>query len=384
MALAVKGSNIYAGTRGDGVFVSTDNGVSWIQSLKGEYVLSLAVCGSNLFAGISGGFYCSTDNGASWANSGLLNKGVNSLSAFGTILFAGTYNGLFLSTDNGSNWTTSLPDLYVNAFMVNGMNLYTGIWGGGVWKFPLTGLVKSVWQADINIKDNGTNFQLLSFGQSPAATDGIDAALGEVPLPPAPIGFDARLHLPTGEDSWNDYRASEKDSIKWLIKFQPGNGGYPFTFTWDNAKLPNGSFYLKDNVTGTIVNVDMKKDSSYTLTNPGISELKIELKPEVVDVKDARKLPTVFSLSQNYPNPFNPSTMIKYGLPEAGNVRISIYNLIGQEVESLVNETQNAGYHEVMWNASNKASGVYLYTINVTNANGKGNFRSAKKLILLK
>jgi hypothetical protein len=95
-------------------------------------------------------------------------------------------------------------------------------------------------------------------------------------------------------------------------------------------------------------------------------------------------LPTVFSLSQNYPNPFNPSTVIRYGLPGASNVKIKIYNLLGQEVESLVNETQSAGYHEITWNASNKASGIYLYSIDATPTDGKGNFRSAKKLILIK
>jgi hypothetical protein len=245
----------------------------------------------------------------------------------------------------------------------------------------------STWQANINVKDNGNVSQALTFGQSPIATDSIDSELGEAPLPPPPFGFDARFHLPTGDDSWIDYRFANKDSIEWLIKFQPGSGGYPITFSWDKTKLPQGTLYLKDIITGTIVNVNMKSDSSYTLTNTGINELSINYiaptaNPTAITVVKA--LPTVFSLSQNYPNPFNPSTVIRYGLPGASNVKIKIYNLIGQEIQSLVNETQSAGYHEVTWNASNKASGIYLYTIDAAPTDGKGNFRSAKKLILLK
>jgi hypothetical protein len=95
-------------------------------------------------------------------------------------------------------------------------------------------------------------------------------------------------------------------------------------------------------------------------------------------------MPTTYMLYQNYPNPFNPSTKIRYGLPGVSNVRIKIYNLVGQEVETLVNRIQNAGYYEVTWNAANRASGIYFYSIEAVSANGKNIFRSSKKLILLK
>jgi predicted lipoprotein with Yx(FWY)xxD motif len=85
-----------------------------------------------------------------------------------------------------------------------------------------------------------------------------------------------------------------------------------------------------------------------------------------------------YSLSQNYPNPFNPSTQIDYQLPKAGNVRLSIYNALGQEVSVLVNEMQNAGSHIIEWNASSFPSGVYIYKLET------GSFVSNKKMILLK
>jgi hypothetical protein len=89
-------------------------------------------------------------------------------------------------------------------------------------------------------------------------------------------------------------------------------------------------------------------------------------------------LPKVFALSQNYPNPFNPSTTIKFDLPKDSRVSLKLFNIIGQEVITLVNEEQKAGYKSVEWNASNVASGVYFYRIHA------GDFVESKKLILLK
>jgi hypothetical protein len=135
------------------------------------------------------------------------------------------------------------------------------------------------------------------------------------------------------------------------------------------------------NIGGKIV------DSVLVNTVPfsSLGEFAIGTKSNVTNVGKAKNnIPVNYSLSQNYPNPFNPTTVIRYGLPEMSNVKVRIYNLLGQLVESLVNGTQTAGYHEVTWNASNKASGIYLYTIEAVSQDGKGNYRSAKKLILLK
>ncbi|MBI2418563.1 MAG: hypothetical protein HYV28_11820, partial [Ignavibacteriales bacterium] len=136
------------------------------------------------------------------------------------------------------------------------------------------------WQHVINVKDNGNENQNLTFGLAPQATDGIDAALGEAPLPPAPPTgvFDGRLELPlTPPDySLKDYRKDTLQNVTWIVKFQTGAGGYPVTLSWNSATLPAGSFTLKDAITGTIVSVDMKSQSSYILTNTGISALKIE------------------------------------------------------------------------------------------------------------
>ena len=89
-------------------------------------------------------------------------------------------------------------------------------------------------------------------------------------------------------------------------------------------------------------------------------------------------IPASFSLSQNYPNPFNPTTMIKYSIPKSGIVTLKVYNMLGQEVSTLVNQEQKSGNYSVNFNADNLASGVYMYRIQ------SGDFSLTKKMTLLK
>jgi hypothetical protein len=85
-----------------------------------------------------------------------------------------------------------------------------------------------------------------------------------------------------------------------------------------------------------------------------------------------------FELSQNYPNPFNPSTKISYSVGERSAVSLKVYDILGNEVASLVNTTQEAGKYDVTFDAGKLASGLYVYTLNA------GNFTSSKKMMLLK
>ncbi|MFC2135404.1 T9SS type A sorting domain-containing protein [Bacteroidota bacterium] len=96
------------------------------------------------------------------------------------------------------------------------------------------------------------------------------------------------------------------------------------------------------------------------------------------DITDITEIPHQFSLMQNYPNPFNPSTTIRFGLPNAADVVIKVYNVLGQEIATLLNQPMNAGYHEIEFDASRLTSGLYIYRIEA------GEFISNKKMILLK
>jgi hypothetical protein len=99
---------------------------------------------------------------------------------------------------------------------------------------------------------------------------------------------------------------------------------------------------------------------------------------DVVGVEDENVTPNSYALSQNYPNPFNPTTVISYTIPEKGNVSITVFDMLGQEVATVVNEVKNAGTHQVNFRAANLASGMYIYTIKA------GDFVSSKKMMLLK
>ena len=95
------------------------------------------------------------------------------------------------------------------------------------------------------------------------------------------------------------------------------------------------------------------------------------------------QIPSLYSLYQNYPNPFNPTTTLQYDLPIDGLVNITIYDMLGNVINQLVNEVQNSGYKSIQWNAKNNkgqpvSAGVYLYRIEA------GDFRQTKKMILLK
>ena len=103
----------------------------------------------------------------------------------------------------------------------------------------------------------------------------------------------------------------------------------------------------------------------------------------VLSAEEKMGMPTEFALKQNYPNPFNPSTQIQYALPSETRVLISIYDLTGRKVRTLVNEVQSAGHRSVMWNATNEigrpvSAGMYIYTIQA------GDFIQNRKMVLLK
>jgi hypothetical protein len=102
---------------------------------------------------------------------------------------------------------------------------------------------------------------------------------------------------------------------------------------------------------------------------------------EVVEVEIV--IPDVFSLAQNYPNPFNPSTKITFSLAVDSKVSLKIFDVLGQEVASLVNQDLTQGVHTYNFNASGINSGVYFYKIEATGVNGN-EFTDVKKMILVK
>jgi endo-1,4-beta-xylanase len=118
--------------------------------------------------------------------------------------------------------------------------------------------------------------------------------------------------------------------------------------------------------------------SAYLITStgterPAMQWLKSFMASIVSDVSDKSNLPSGFTLSQNYPNPFNPTTLIRYGLPRSSLVRLTIYSILGTKIRTLVDATQAAGEHTVVWDAkddhdNNVASGIYFYRLGMENS----------------
>ncbi|MGD1006898.1 MAG: YCF48-related protein [Ignavibacteriaceae bacterium] len=91
-----------------------------------------------------------------------------------------------------------------------------------------------------------------------------------------------------------------------------------------------------------------------------------------------------FEIYQNYPNPFNPNTLIRFNLPFSSNVKIEVFNSLGEKVKELLNEQRSAGSYDLNFNSSGLASGVYFYRIEAKSIDSKSEFRDSKKMVLLK
>jgi len=140
-------------------------------------------------------------------------------------------------------------------------------------------------------------------------------------------------------------------------------GSYPDTVRFTALAVGNFSTFV-------ILHSDATNTSSDTIVVIGTCEKLTSVPSQAV--------PKVFALSQNYPNPFNPSTIINYQLPKANHVTLRLYDAIGREVATLVDEYKEAGSYDIQFNASKLSSGVYFYRIQA------GENVDLKKMILMK
>ena len=177
------------------------------------------------------------------------------------------------------------------------------------------------------------------------------------------------------------------------------------TLSWDHSQANDFSHYVvyyhnqadlipsEETMIGTHSlptfehNVDEIGEHYYVVSAVDLNENEGEYSEAVnvtlLSLIDVHGLPKTFALHQNYPNPFNPNTTIRYDLPEAGNVSIIIYDMMGREVSTLISGQKDAGYHFIQWNGTNSmgysvAAGVYIYTIQA------GQYRDLQKMIFLK
>jgi len=200
----------------------------------------------------------------------------------------------------------------------------------------------------------------------------------------AEIGLDTYTKV-TGYTIVSANDAPERDPKSWLFQGWNANSeewetihSVPDNPMWLNRLMPlswifeNNKTYKKYRLHITEINGD-----SQSLMQ--IAELQIwgELsEPSAID--DQENMVKKFTLQQNYPNPFNPKTTIAFELPRASEVNISVFNLLGENLMTLINQKMKAGYHTIEWNATDLPTGIYLYKIEA------GNFTDVKKSVLLK
>jgi len=162
-------------------------------------------------------------------------------------------------------------------------------------------------------------------------------------------------HYTAGVRVLNISNPAQPVEIAWYDTY-PANNGNTYTGCWGVYKFPSGKIAASDMKTGLYV---LKVGNS-------------------VGVNENNSVVNGYRLEQNYPNPFNPKTVISYSLIENRFTTLEVFDILGNEVATLVNEKQNAGSHSVEWDAGNYSSGIYFYKLS------SGEFKDTKRMILLK
>jgi len=379
---AVSGTNLFAGTTdffvdSGGVFLSTNDGSNWnATGLQGPIVSTLAINGTNFFAGTPYGIFHSTNNGTSWSdlNTFFSNNDVRALVFSGTNLFAGTYGGgVYRSTNNGLNWAvTGLTSTIVIAFVVRGTNLFAGTFADGVYLSTDDG---TIW-TEVNSGLTGNHVTSLTVSSTNLFA-----------------GTNDGVFLSTNNGSnWNAIGLQDT-----LVSALAASGTNLFAGTSNILGISGGIFLsLNNGINWTEVSSGLPNTGILALTISGTNLFagtvssgvwRRPLSQMITDVEiQANEIPSQFILEQNYPNPFNPSTKIRYSVPQSSNVMIKVFDILGNEFETLVNEEKPAGSYEITWYAANLPSGIYFYQLRAgdpSTGSGQG-FIETKKLVLLK
>lgn len=294
------------------------------------------------------------------------------------ILFANSYKNVFMSNDRGESWDV----IYTKG--------RTGPNFGYIWKtFPYAdsllfiastdSLIKhhisddtfysvgfeGYWDIDFTHSDNGTLFmnantevyKSTDTGETWGKVldyDDIEEDYGNINK----LLYDNDEEKLYAIFSNGPVFVSDNDGENWGVDKE-----FFQTLRIEDAILDSdGKLYLASNGAGVFTNTQ-PLSPPITISN--------EEEPEVA-------VPDEIALHQNYPNPFNPSTTIRYSIPEAGEVRLTVYNVVGQEVAVLLNRIQNQGIHTIQFDAGHLASGLYLYRLETKN------FSETRKMMLVK
>jgi len=179
--------------------------------------------------------------------------------------------------------------------------------------------------------------------------------------------------------------------LVWNTATETNNQGFDVERKLDNESQWNKIGFMEGKINSSERSVYNFKDSFENIAYKGKAQYRLKQidLDGTIDYSNQIAVevdftPAEYSLEQNYPNPFNPATTIKYTLPNHSSVKLSIYNTLGEIVTELVNEVQETGYYEIQWDASNLSSGMYIYTLEAQSIEDQNDFRSLKKMLLVK
>jgi hypothetical protein len=288
----------------------------------------------------------STDNGTTWnqvadwnqVSGGDLNSVVSKLGYSSGVIFAGmgssnrthtSSSGILRSTDNGDSWSFSNYGLTdhkdIEGIACDGLgNVFVSIFDDGAYKSS----------------DNGSSWNKIS-----EIPEWLGASANSFPSLGTFLGFNT---IGTNNSALYRYKNGVWDTIP----------GYDWMGVISIAQVGSNKI-----VVGTHKGVYI---TTFDTTSTGVKD-------------SPNSLPENFALHQNYPNPFNPSTTIEFSISKRTNVNLTIYNCIGQKIETLVDREMNSGSHQITWNAGKYPSGTYF--ANLTTDNG---FKATKKILLVK
>lgn len=363
------GEFVYAGTR-DGLYITDDQGDTWVK-LTGENdtinygtVSGICIKDGTLFAAAR---YQFTSSIFKWENQNWINIHNNlphltfvfGMAASGDNLLAGTSDGVYYSTNDGESWILTNLDRSIDDINSAGNGLvYANVTIDGIYRSNNNGiswspnlLLSSI--IDLSSEDNyayATSFDDRLWITTSSGNAWLNASFGDATFGVEYLGNGTVL-VSTDVENTPIYI-----STNFGFNFTPFSGGL-------NPSSVAEYFTADD----TYMYCGMDYNGVWRALRPGVTSID----PEIT-------IPENYSLSQNYPNPFNPVTKIEYAIPEESAVILAVYDILGREIVTLVNEVQQAGSYSVNFDGSQFSSGIYFYRINA------GDFTKIKKMQLVK
>ncbi len=247
---------------------------------------------------------------------------------------------------------------------------------------PARQIVEDSWGIAFYASTGQTFDSTTVVGAANDATEGFDNQYDAVkpPLPPGDnfVSLDLdhpEWNHPLGEYFARDIRSalSDGDSEIWRLTSRATTQN--IQVTWQEFNVPE-SYQIGYRFSAGTDFANLNDVEQLMLDTTDTLWIKVD--QNVLGTLNGVKIPTKFALYQNFPNPFNPATTIRFDLPKKSDVLIRVYNIAGQVIDVLTNQTMDAGYHSVVWNAVGVSSGIYYYRITASD------FNQTRKCIVLK